>query len=112
MPSPPSSPRRPAGVAPLEARGLVKAFGGLRAVDDMSIALRSGEILGVIGPNGAGKTTLFNLLAGSVRPDAGTVRAAGRDLTAAGAEARIGAGIGRTFQIPRPFAQMTVLENL
>jgi len=107
-----SDPDAPEANAPLAANGLVKVFGGLRAVDDMSIALRRGEILGVIGPNGAGKTTLFNLLAGSIRPDAGSIRIGGRDLTRAGAEARIGAGVGRTFQIPRPFAQMTVLENL
>jgi len=115
MPSVFSSSRNPDALqpnSPLEARGLVKLFGGLRAVDDMSIALRKGEVLGVIGPNGAGKTTLFNLLAGSIRPNAGSVRIAGHDLTQAGAEARIGAGVGRTFQIPRPFAQMTVLENV
>jgi len=100
------------GPAPLEARGLVRVFGGLRAVDDMSITLKRGEMLGVIGPNGAGKTTMFNLLAGSVRPDAGTVLANGQDLTHAGAYRRIGAGVGRTFQIPRPFPGMTVLENL
>jgi branched-chain amino acid transport system ATP-binding protein len=98
--------------APIEARNLVKVFGGLRAVDDMSITLHQGEMLGVIGPNGAGKTTLFNLLAGSLRPNAGTIRVAGHDLTRAGAHRRIGAGVGRTFQIPRPFAEMTVLENV
>jgi branched-chain amino acid transport system ATP-binding protein len=98
--------------APIEARNLVKVFGGLRAVDAMSITLRPGEMLGVIGPNGAGKTTLFNLLAGSLRPNAGTILVAGRDLTRAGAHRRIGAGLGRTFQIPRPFAEMTVLENV
>jgi branched-chain amino acid transport system ATP-binding protein len=97
---------------PLEGRGLVRSFGGLRAVDDMSITLGRGEMLGVIGPNGAGKTTLFNLLAGSLQPDAGTVLAGGEDLTHAGAHLRIAAGVGRTFQIPRPFPSMTVLENL
>ena len=74
-----------------EARGLVKAFGGLRAVDDMSISLGAGEMLGLIGPNGAGKTTLFNLLAGSLQPTAGTIRIGGRDLTRAGPDRRIGA---------------------
>ena len=107
------SPRsgRPAA-PPLEARGLVRSFGGLRAVDNVSITLGPGELLGVIGPNGAGKTTLFNLLAGSTRPNAGTVLAAGEDLTHAGPHRRIAAGVGRTFQIPRPFPGMTVLENL
>ena len=103
---------RPGVAPPLEARRLVKEFGGLRAVDDMSVALGRGEMLGVIGPNGAGKTTLFNLLAGSVRPTSGEVLVNGRDLTGSGADRRIGAGLGRTFQIPRPFAEMTVLENV
>jgi branched-chain amino acid transport system ATP-binding protein len=109
---PPDSPPARGAPAPIEARNLVKVFGGLRAVDDMSITLGQGEMLGVIGPNGAGKTTLFNLLAGSLRPNGGTILVAGRDLTRAGAHRRIGAGVGRTFQIPRPFAEMTVLENV
>jgi branched-chain amino acid transport system ATP-binding protein len=98
--------------APVEARHLVKAYGGVRAVDDMSVALTEGEILGIIGPNGAGKTTLFDLLAGRVRPDSGTVLVRGRDLTQAGPEQRLANGIGRTFQIPRPFGEMTVIENV
>jgi branched-chain amino acid transport system ATP-binding protein len=97
---------------PLQARDVAKVFGGVRAVDGMSIALRRGELLGLIGPNGAGKTTLFNLLAGSLRPTSGTILIDGADMTAAGPEARIGSGVGRTFQIPRPFAEMTVLENV
>ena len=96
----------------IEARGLVKAFGGVRAVDGMAITLRRGEMLGLIGPNGAGKTTLFNLLAGSLSPTAGSISVNGRDLTKSGPEKRIGAGVGRTFQIPKPFAEMTVLENV
>jgi branched-chain amino acid transport system ATP-binding protein len=106
------SPKDRSPGAPIEARGLVKVFGGLRAVDDMSIVLNNGEMLGVIGPNGAGKTTLFNLLAGSVRPNEGSIHIGGKDLTGAGADKRIGSGVGRTFQIPRPFAEMTVLENV
>ena len=99
--------------APLiEARALVRQFGGMRAVDGMSIALRRGEMIGLIGPNGAGKTTLFNLIAGSLRPTSGTIRIAGVDVSAAGPESRIGLGVGRTFQIPRPFGEMTVLENV
>ena len=96
----------------LEAQGLAKAFGGMRAVDGVNLRLGPGEILGVIGPNGAGKTTLFNLLAGTTAPDAGSIRAGAVDLTRAPAEARIAAGLGRSFQIPRPFARMTVLENV
>jgi branched-chain amino acid transport system ATP-binding protein len=91
---------------------LVKQFGGMRAVDGVSIALNRGEILGLIGPNGAGKTTLFNLIAGSLRPTSGTILIDGTDVSQEAPERRIARGLGRTFQIPRPFAQMTVLENL
>jgi branched-chain amino acid transport system ATP-binding protein len=96
----------------IEGIGLVQKFGGLRAVDDMSIELRQGEMLGLIGPNGAGKTTLFNLLAGSLRPTVGAIRIAGVDVSKSGSESRLKLGVGRTFQIPRPFAAMTVLENV
>lgn len=100
------------GRAIIEAEGLVRAFGGMRVVDGMSLTLDPGEMVGLIGPNGAGKTTLFNLLAGTLRPTAGTIRIAGTDVTREAAERRIGRGVGRTFQIPRPFAEMTVLENV
>lgn len=100
------------GQALLEARGLCKAFGGLRVVSEMGLSLRAGECLGVIGPNGAGKSTLFDLLAGAQPCDSGTIRLGGRDLTTLPPQARLGAGLGRTFQIPRPFPRMTVLENL
>ena len=96
----------------IEAEGLVRGFGGVRAVDGMALAVASGEMVGLIGPNGAGKTTLFNLLAGSLRPTAGRILIAGADVTREGAEHRIARGVGRTFQIPRPFAEMTVLENV
>lgn len=96
----------------LAATGLVKKFGGLSVVDGMSMALERGEILGLIGPNGAGKTTLFNLLAGSLRADAGDVTLNGISVTHQPPEKRIEAGLGRTFQIPRPFANMSVLENM
>ncbi len=96
----------------IEARGVTMRFGGLTAVDGMSITLHRGELLGLIGPNGAGKTTLFNLLAGSLRPTAGQIRIAERDVSREGPERRIARGLGRTFQIPRPFAEMTVLENV
>jgi branched-chain amino acid transport system ATP-binding protein len=96
----------------LEARGLVRAFGGLRAVDGMSLALGRGEMVGLIGPNGAGKTTFFNLLAGSLVPDSGAIMLGNRDIARERPEKRIGAGLGRTFQIPKPFREMTVLENV
>jgi branched-chain amino acid transport system ATP-binding protein len=96
----------------IEARDLVKQFGGMRAVDGMSIALGRGEMIGLIGPNGAGKTTLFNLLAGSLRPTSGEIRIGAVDVAGEGPERRIERGIGRTFQIPRPFSEMTVLENV
>jgi branched-chain amino acid transport system ATP-binding protein len=96
----------------LVAQGVTKSFGGMRVVNAMSLELGQGEILGVIGPNGAGKTTLFNLLAGALPLDHGAIHLNGRDLSRAPPEARIAAGLGRTFQIPRPFSRMTVLENV
>jgi branched-chain amino acid transport system ATP-binding protein len=96
----------------IEARDLVRQFGGMRAVDGVSIALAPGEMVGLIGPNGAGKTTLFNLIAGSLTPTAGEIRLGGVDVSREGPSRRIGRGLGRTFQIPRPFAEMTVLENV
>ena len=96
----------------LEARGITKSFGGFCVVNAISLDLAASEILGVIGPNGAGKSTLFNLLAGALPIDAGSIRLAGKDLSHARPEARIQSGLGRTFQIPRPFPRMTVLENV
>ncbi len=96
----------------IAAEQLVKQFGGMRAVNGMSLQLQRGEILGLIGPNGAGKTTLFNLIAGALKPTAGRITIAGTDVTAEASERRIARGLGRTFQIPKPFAQMTVLENV
>ncbi|MFV0491740.1 MAG: ABC transporter ATP-binding protein [Pseudorhodobacter sp.] len=102
------SPTLPA----LLAEGLTKSFGGHHVVRGMSLRLDQTEILGIIGPNGAGKSTLFNLLAGTLRLDSGQIEIAGQDLTTAPAEARIGAGLARSFQITRPFSRMTVLENV
>ena len=96
----------------LEARDLFRRFGGIKAVDGMSLVVPSGSIIGLIGPNGAGKTTMFDLLAGSVRPSAGTIWLNRKDITAAPAHRRLASGMGRTFQIPRPFPDLTVLENL
>jgi branched-chain amino acid transport system ATP-binding protein len=96
----------------LEARHLSKAFGSFMAVDDASIAIRAGEVLGLIGPNGAGKSTLFNCLTGDVDPTSGTVHFEGRDVTALRPERRALLGIARTFQVPLTFESMTVLDNV
>ena len=96
----------------LEARNLTKRFGGVAAVSNMSLAVAQGEILGLIGPNGAGKTTMFDLLAGSVVPTSGRINLMGQDISRQPAHRRLAGGMGRTFQIPRPFPELTVLENL
>ncbi len=96
----------------LVAREVTKVFGGHRAVDGVSFALPRGCIGGLIGPNGAGKTTLFNCLAGHLRPSGGHVELDGRSITGASPARVFAAGLARTFQIPRPFPQMTVLENV
>ncbi len=95
----------------LEVGQLVKEFGGLRAVDGVSFTLRANTITGLIGPNGAGKTTLFNTIAGVHRPDSGTITFGGRRIDGLAPYRIFDEGLVRTFQIPRPFAGMTVLEN-
>ena len=87
-------------------------LGGLRAVDGVSFEVRAGTITGLIGPNGAGKTTMFNIVAGHFPPTAGRVLFDGRDITGMPSYKSFARGLVRTFQIPRPFAEMTVLENL
>lgn len=96
----------------LEATGLVKRYGGLVATDNMSLLVNPGEIVGMVGPNGAGKSTLIGLLGGAVKADGGSIRFDGRDVTLLGAAQRARLGIGRTYQIPRPFLNVTVRENL
>ena len=96
----------------LEAEHISKHFGGVTAVDDVSLTLAEGEILGLIGPNGAGKSTLFNLLSGVVRPDQGKIRFAGVDITASGPDEICRRGIARTFQLVRPFNQLSPLQNV
>jgi ABC-type branched-subunit amino acid transport system ATPase component/ABC-type branched-subunit amino acid transport system permease subunit len=96
----------------LEVAGVSKAFGGLRAVQDVSFNVRQGEVLGVIGPNGAGKTTLFNILNGFVRPNSGAVRLNGRSIMHQRPNQVCRAGVGRTFQVVRPFARMSVANNV
>ena len=92
--------------------GLVKTFGSLRAVDGVGFGLEPGTITGLIGPNGAGKTTLFNTIAGLYRPDAGTIRFGGERIDGLSPDSLFRRGLARTFQIPRPFPEMTVLENV
>jgi len=95
----------------LTARGLRKAFGNVVVTDDVGLDARGGEALGIIGPNGAGKTTLFNLLGGSLTPDAGSVHLGGVDVSRESPQRRCRRGLARTHQIPRPFADLTVYEN-
>jgi len=96
----------------LEVAGLGKSFRGLRAVHDASFAVAEGSIVGLIGPNGAGKTTCFNMIAGVMRPDAGEVRFAGQRIDGWRADQVCAAGIGRTFQNVKPFAGLSVLDNV
>jgi branched-chain amino acid transport system ATP-binding protein len=99
-------------MALLEALRLGKAFGGLVALSDVSIAIQSGEIYGLIGPNGAGKTTLFNVITGLYTPDTGTIVFDGTNLTGRKPNRIVEAGIARTFQNIRLFANMTAVENV
>jgi branched-chain amino acid transport system ATP-binding protein len=96
----------------LQLNGVSKSYGALKAVDGVSVAVDSGEALAVIGPNGAGKTTLFNLITGDVPPTAGRIAFEGADMTSMAPHARARLGIGRSYQIPHPFANMSVFENL
>ena len=96
----------------LEARGISKVFGRLRAVDDVSARVEPGEILGLIGPNGAGKSTFFNCLTGDIDPTTGTVEFLGEDVTKRSPEGRAELGLARTFQLPQTFTGMSVLENV
>ena len=96
----------------LEVRNLSRAFGGLKAVQDVGFKLRRNEILGIIGPNGAGKTTVFNLLNGFLRPDQGEILIDGRNMSGRKPHELCEAGIGRTFQIMRPFPRMSISDNV
>jgi branched-chain amino acid transport system ATP-binding protein len=95
----------------IEARGITKAFGAFKAVDNASVSVEEGDILGLIGPNGAGKSTFFNCLTGDLPPTAGSVHFAGVDVTRAPPEARARLGLARSFQVPLTFESMSVLEN-
>lgn len=96
----------------LALRGVAKSYGALKVTDNMSLAVQAGETLGILGPNGAGKTTLFNLICGDVKVDTGHVEFEGRDITALPPHRRCRMGLGRTYQVPQPFGQMSVFENL
>ncbi len=96
----------------LEVAGLVKRFGGFTAVNNVSFKVDQGEILGLIGPNGSGKSTIFNMLSGTFPPTSGSIRFQGREIGGTPPHAIINAGIGRTFQIPRPFKRLSMFENV
>jgi branched-chain amino acid transport system ATP-binding protein len=96
----------------LEAHGLAKAYGGVAAVRGVSLRVFPGEIVALIGPNGAGKSTCFNMLNGQIRPDAGTIRFDGKDITGVPPREVWRLGVGRTFQITATFASMSVIENV
>ncbi|MFI5399582.1 MAG: ABC transporter ATP-binding protein [SAR324 cluster bacterium] len=94
------------------ARALHKRFGGIVAVEDLSVELRRGELVGLIGPNGSGKTTTINLVAGALKPDSGSITLEGARMSGMPAYAFARVGVARTFQVPRLFKRMTVIENL
>ena len=98
--------------AVLAAVDVRKRFGALAVLEGVNLALKQGEAVGIVGPNGAGKTTLLNLLSGSLAPDTGSIVFRNRDVTSKGAAERCKLGIARTHQVPRPFAGMTVFENV
>jgi len=110
--APPAIRRAPSGEVLLSVKGLSKSFGGLKAVQDVSFDVHRGMILGIIGPNGAGKTTLFNLLNGFTQPNAGEVMFDGRNMVGCRPHVLCKAGVGRTFQIMRPFPRMSVRDNV
>ena len=96
----------------LEVSGLVKRFGGFTAVNNVSFKVEPGEILGLIGPNGSGKSTIFNMLSGTLAPTSGSIRFQGSEIAGTKPHRIINSGIGRTFQIPRPFRRLTLFDNV
>ncbi|MGE0715478.1 MAG: ABC transporter ATP-binding protein [Alphaproteobacteria bacterium] len=96
----------------LEVDGLTKAFGGFVAVDGVSFKVAKGEILGLIGPNGSGKSTIFNLVSGTLPPSGGSIRFEGQEIAGRPAAEIVHRGLARTFQIPRPFRKLPILENV
>jgi branched-chain amino acid transport system ATP-binding protein len=100
------------GPALLELDGVTKRFGRVVVADELSLSVGPGDMIGIVGPNGAGKTSLFGLIAGDLEPGSGEIRFGGTRVTKLDAAARCRLGIGRTFQVPRPFTGMTVFENI
>lgn len=96
----------------LEAQGITKKFGGLVALNDLSFHVEEGEVLGLIGPNGSGKTTVFNIIMGDFSPDSGKILFKGEDITNLPTHQRVRMGIARTYQVPRPFKEMTIFEDI
>src|SRR4249920_899778 len=96
----------------LTVNGLVKRFGGFTAVNNVSFRVEQGEILGLIGPNGSGKSTIFNMLSGTLVPSAGSITFDGAEIAGLPPHRIINRGVGRTFQIPRPFHRLTIFENV
>ncbi|HSB52816.1 MAG TPA: ABC transporter ATP-binding protein [Gemmatimonadales bacterium] len=96
----------------LQVERLTKSFGGIRALSGVSFAIEPGEVLGIMGPNGSGKTTLFNLIAGALAPDAGSIRLRGEEIGGLSPHRICGKGIARTFQLVRPFPTLSVLDNV
>ena len=96
----------------LEVRGVTKRFGGFTALENVDFVVRPGERVGLIGPNGSGKSTLVNCIAGTLRNEEGSIRFEGEEICGHAAHRRIRMGLARSFQIPKPFASMTVLDNL
>jgi branched-chain amino acid transport system ATP-binding protein len=96
----------------LTVEGLTKRFGGFTAVANVSFGVEPGEILGLIGPNGSGKSTIFNVLSGALVPNSGSIRLEGHEIAGLAPHRIINLGVGRTFQIPRPFHRLSILENV
>ena len=99
-------------IALLEIRDLTCTFGALKAVAEVSFTVREGELLGLIGPNGAGKSTLYNLIAGAIRPTSGTILYKGRTVTGWKPYHAARSGVARTFQVPKPYGNLTVIDNV
>jgi branched-chain amino acid transport system ATP-binding protein len=100
------------GAALLELDGISRSFGRVVVADNLSLRVGEADMIGIVGPNGAGKTSLFSLISGDLAPDTGQVRLGGTVITRQGPAARCRLGIGRTYQVPRPFGAMTVFENV